>query len=58
MALEFPPLKPTYDPVRGVVVFIGWDGDRQVVCGVTKAALRHAGLLQKARRRGDGSVCR
>ena len=48
MALVFPPLKPTYDPVRGVVVFIGRDGDRQVVCGVTKAALTDAGSLLRA----------
>jgi len=48
MTLVFLPQKPTYDLGKGVVQFVGRDGDKLVLCGVTTAALKDAAWLRRA----------
>ena len=48
MALVFLPQKPTYNSGKGVVEFVGRDGDRLILCGVTKVALKDAASLRRA----------
>ena len=48
MTLVFLPQKPTYDLGKGVVQFVGRDGDKLVLCGVTTAALKDAASLRRA----------
>ena len=48
MTLVFLAQKPTYNLGKGVVEFVGMDGNKPVRCGVTKAALKDGASLQRA----------
>jgi len=48
MALVFLPQKPNYNSGKRVVEFVGRDGDKLVLCGVTKTALKDAASLRRA----------
>jgi len=42
MGLELMPDTESYDDIRNIVRFLGWDGERWVRCGVGRDALTNA----------------
>ena len=48
MGLELMPDTESYDDIRNIVRFLGWDGERWVRCGVKRDALLNVARVQKA----------
>ena len=54
MGLELMPYTESYDDIRDIVRFMGWDGDRWVRCGIRRDALIKRGSGPEGERRGSG----